>query len=410
MVEIPDQRTARRIIGQLRSGVPQPEPAVIRFLHIGREKWLQGIQRDIDDACEADASTVRFLKGYYGDGKSHFLLMTMWLALQKKVVVSYVSVERSQIKAFDFELIWKAVIENLGTPESHGESEGIGGLLNRWCEEMADIGPALAGIDRLTRLEPNFRQAIRGFVRAYFEGTGTDIYLRWFQGDNLRPPGIGTRIDQRNSHFMMRSLSYFLKHIGYGGIMVLMDELELILDQTPRVRNSAYESLRQLVDNPLNLPGYIFIGAATPEMFTNQRGFSEYTALQQRAGLAFGLQRHDEPINYRSVVVDLERTPLNTSELVLIAENIRAIFGSAYACDASLLLPDGELSELVQYIEKGMADLSKPRMVVTTTVDILDKKQDDPGYDVLNRIPNDVRLVAERIQLQEQQRHRQIGA
>ncbi len=108
MNELPDRKTAVRIISQLRAGVPKPEVSTVRFLHVGRDKWLEGIKWDINNACDADASSLRFVKGYYGDGKTHFLLMTMWLALQKRMVVSYVSVEdRSQLRSFDFELVWK---------------------------------------------------------------------------------------------------------------------------------------------------------------------------------------------------------------------------------------------------------------------------------------------------------------
>ncbi len=208
---------------------------------------------------------------------------------------------------------------------------------------------------------------------------------------------------------MLRSLALFLKQIGYSGIMVLMDELELIQDQTRRVRNTAYESLRQLVDNPFAVPGYIFIGAATPEMFVSPKGFQEYTALWQRSGLAFGLQREDEPINYRGVVVDLERTPLNSKELLEIARRVRAIYSIAESWNAAAAVPDEALATLVHFVERESVDVSKPRWLIATTMDVLMKKQQDEDYDVLHRIPEDARRTAEQIREAERRRHRQIG-
>lgn len=408
MTEVPDRRAAIQLARQLVAGVPKAIPSTVHYLHVGRERWLEGIRADLADAYEADASVVRFVKGYYGDGKSHFLFMTMWTALQQGFVASYVSAERTRLRAFDLELVWKAMVQNLATRESDGEPEGLSGLLDRWCATTKNVPAALAGIDSLAKLDANFRQAIRGYLRAHFEETDKAPYQQWLQGDPIRPTGVRSRIDRTNCHVMLRSLAVLLKHLGYHGLMILMDELELIHEQPKRVRDAAYESLRQLVDNPFAVPSYIFIGAATPEMFTSPRGFQEYVALWQRAGLAFGLQREDEPVNYRGVVVDLERTPLSSEELVEIARRVRAIYGVAESWDAASGMPDDVLERLVSHIEGESADLSKPRWVVATVLDQLMKTRQDPSYDVLHRIPQDVRNAAERIQEAERRRHRQI--
>lgn len=77
-----DKRIAIQLITSLKPGrAPEWSPAAIRFLHVGREDWLSGMRWYLKNCREADLSGLRVIKGHYGDGKSHFLYMTMAMAL-----------------------------------------------------------------------------------------------------------------------------------------------------------------------------------------------------------------------------------------------------------------------------------------------------------------------------------------
>jgi hypothetical protein len=217
-------------------------------------------------------------------------------------------------------------------------------------------------------------------------------------------------IDPRNVNVMLRSLATFLRHLGHRGLVVILDELELIREQSRRVRDSAYESLRLLTDNPYVVPSYVFLGAATREMFLpNMNGFDTYQPLYQRFGLAFLPHGPGEPCNWRGTVIDLERTPLTEADLRAIAVRLRVIDAIAGAWDAAAAVPDAALDRLVQFVSKTSGDTSKPRWLIATLVDVLQKKQQDAGYDVLGRIPEAARTAASAIRLQEQRRHRKLG-
>ena len=109
-------------------------------------------------------------------------------------------------------------METLATPESEGEPEGIEALLNRWCERSAqspeELQQAMVKLGQIPQLDPDFRQALWGYLRAWFEDGNRDSYLQWFKGDPIKPKGVRIRIDRTNARAMLRSLIQFLKHLG----------------------------------------------------------------------------------------------------------------------------------------------------------------------------------------------------
>ena len=84
---------------------------------------------------------------------------------------------------------------------------------------------------------------------------------------------------------MLRSLSAFLQYRGHGGILILIDELENVLHQTPAARRSAWTILRELIDNIDDRHGMTntaFYVAATRDVFDSDKGMTEYEALAER--------------------------------------------------------------------------------------------------------------------------------
>src|SRR5687767_3870593 len=66
-----DQAAAKRLINSLKKGSTPLDLAV--HLNVGNEKWYSAAEEFYADV-EADGdSIVRFINGYYGDGKTHFL-------------------------------------------------------------------------------------------------------------------------------------------------------------------------------------------------------------------------------------------------------------------------------------------------------------------------------------------------
>jgi hypothetical protein len=298
------------------------------------------------------------------------------------------------------------MMETLATPESEGEPEGIEALLNRWCERSAqspeELQQAMVKLGQIPQLDPDFRQALRGYLRAWFEDGDRDSYLQWFKGDPIKPKGVRIRIDRTNARTMLRSLIQFLKHLGYSGLVLFLDELELIREeQNRRVRDASYDVLRQFIDDADNLQNFLLLCSATPIMCDDdQKGFPSYDALWQRLGGLLGGVKGD----YRANMVNLDEAPLSDDELLELAKRLRTIYTRAWDVEEQIV-PDEFLRRLVQVMKQQAPEMPFPRLVVQTTVSLLEAKQQNPEKDLEDLLPGIIQDAMKRIRQQERDRY-----
>jgi hypothetical protein len=72
-------------------------------------------------------------------------------------------------------------------------------------------------------------------------------------------------------------------------------------------------------------------------------------------------------------------------------------------------VPDEFLRQLVQVLKQQATELSLPRLVVQTTVSLLEAKQQNPEQDLEDLLPNTLRNAMESIRQQERNRYRPWG-
>lgn len=377
------RKDAIRIIQHLRSGTPPPA-RLIRYIHVGRERWLQEMRWYLDNARDADLSAVRFVDGEYGSGKTHFLRMTAHDALERRFVVSEVTL-RPDVNLHQFNTIWREMMQSLATPESNGEPEGIASILNRWCSEVetypASLQKKLIDLDKATDLDPDFRVAIRGYLNAYATEANLDVYLQWLKGDTVHPPHVRATISRENARAMLRSFIHFLKIAGYSGLVIFLDELELLISQRPPVRNASYDTLRQFIDDADNLENFLLICSATPQMYQdNSRGFPSYPALAQRIGSMLT----NTSGNYRAIRVNLsgEEAVLTREDLINLAKRIVEIHAVAENWDPNQIISEELIQGLVDDCIARGVEVPLPRLVAQMTVNLLERLQQNPKEQV----------------------------
>lgn len=408
MMENLSRRDALQIIQNLREGTPPPV-RLIPHLHVGRQRWLEGMIWYLDAAKDADLSAVRFIVGQYGSGKTHFLRMTAHLALERKFVTCEVTLSH-EVRLDKFDTIWRAMMDSLATPESKGEPESIGEILNRWCQRAIEspeqLTKMLEELDRISKLDPDFRKAMRGYLQAYAQDGDRDIYLQWLKGDPIRPFGVKARIDRASARAMLRSLIHFLKYLGYSGLVLFLDELELIREQKRPVRDANYDVLRQFVDDADNLQNFLLLCSLTPPMLSDdQRGLPSYPALWQRIGGMLGEVEGD----YRAITINLDSSSaqLTDNDLYNMAKRLRKIHALAMAWDAEKIAPDDFLRHLVDAAKRQAIETSYPRLVAQATISILESKNQNPDQELSNLLPQGIKQAVETIREQERRRYRQ---
>lgn len=145
----------------------------------------------------------------------------------------------------------------------------------------------------------------------------------------LREAGIRQSLSRANAKEMLRCLSIFVRYRGFKGLLILLDEVENVLQGTPRERRQAYTVVRELIDNVDDRNGMTttcFLAAGTPDLFEGPAGFAEYEALAQRVLLPPGTTGR----NPRASLVDLSDYPLTSDDLVKIVRRIIAVFQIAF--------------------------------------------------------------------------------
>jgi hypothetical protein len=158
-----------------------------------------------------------------------------------------------------------------------------------------------------------------------------------------------------------------------------MDELETVIAHATSVRNAAYENVRLLIDNTEQTQYLHIFFSIIPDVLLSEKGFRSYDALWSRVRSIGEGKR----LNYRSVLIDLHRTPLETEELIELGLCLRRIHELSYRWEARNLIED-DLIEKVCAVQKRMGMLSEVRLFIKQVIRILDMAEQGgpPGEDL----------------------------
>jgi hypothetical protein len=401
---------ALRILQSLRQGSNCLED--VSSFSAGREILFKAAEDNFEELELSAGSCVRWLKGRYGQGKTHVFARLIEMAFIRNWITSYVQVSgRGEgTELHRFEQIYAAIVKNCLTKELIAEQQGAvdpGGvpgwewILDRWFgdlkrlavgRETGDIPSfkvrdvaeqTMTAIRRRWSIQGSFADALRQYVTARIDGDEdwVQLILAWFSAEDvhaqggdvrarLRQAGIRESIKRQNAKEMLRSLSTFIRYRGYGGILILLDEVENVLQQTPAARRTAYTVLRELIDNVDDRHGMTraaFYVSGTPDLFDGEKGLTEYEALAARVLLPPDLS-HPNPA---AAVVDLSLYPLTRQALAEISDKILIIHATAKSWS-----PDGEVRNRLQERLNGLLSQNpdlNPRTWVRSVVEVLDQ-------------------------------------
>ncbi len=394
---------ARAIIEELRKGSVPIE--YVPFFTVGRQNWLTLIEDDLDNYISAGGAKVRFINGDYGDGKTHFMSVIRHMALQKGFAVSFV-VLTPEIPMHKFETVYQEIVRQL-----RGSYDGVGirSLVDEWSdkkaaelsiesgqslqEKLSELGDELRA---LPGMDLNFANALTALLDSKIaplpEGQtekeraeSREALYQWLLGGKvskreLKPFQVFEPLNKSNSKRMLSSLIAFLGSFGHKGLILLMDELETVIAQSATVRNTAYENVRLLIDNTEQARCLHIFFSIIPDVIISEKGFKSYDALWSRVRSIGESKR----LNYRGVLIDLHKTPLDTRELIDLGLCLRRIHELSYRWEAEGSIPD-ELIEKICQNQKKMGLLSEVRLFVKQIIRCLDMaEQGEPPGDELD--------------------------
>jgi hypothetical protein len=299
---------------------------------------------------------------------------------------------------------------------------GIRAVLNDWLETLA---PQFATADETQRtatlqelaeslkaldgMDINFAQGLVSLVQSRYWPLDDDeteemreqareVLYQWFEGirlskRELRPFQIFESLNKNNSKRLLSSLIAFLLHLGYRGLILLLDELETVMGQSASVRNGAYENVRLLIDNAEQAHHLHVFFSIIPDVILAEKGFKSYDALWSRVRSVGESDR----LNYRSIVIDLHRTPLENAELVELGRRLRRIHELAYRWEAANIVTDDFIVEACE-TQQRMGLLAEVRLYIKQVIRYLDMAEQDgtlEGVDPVEQVVAAQRDIAE---------------
>ena len=318
--EKPDQDRDR-----LLSGKAPKDGGQLRKLTVALDSLTDfWAKQYLETYIPAGGSKIKFITGYPGSGKSHFSSCVRMEAEARDYLT--VSFSARDVWLHDFKYIYLEIIrqcdpEQLLTscamqivrsmgynPEEIPEKGRFVDLLAERGENDAvnkkAIRDNLRGMfTKNPLLDNTFAQAcslLTGGILGHpvLEYSHRQTLLAWLNGEEtlkaaqLRAAGLTpVKITKYNARHLLRSLCEVIRLAGKPGLVVNIDDLEVLLNRgsgdsmkyTKTRRDDTYESIRQLIDDIDSLKNILFLICFDRELMENESvGMKSYQALWLR--------------------------------------------------------------------------------------------------------------------------------
>ncbi len=307
----------------LKKGEPPIHPDVLKAITIGRELWLDFFNEyHLYNFIYQGGSKVKVVVGSEGSGKTHLLRCIEQDARDQGYATVFFSLRDYQFKLNDLPTLYKTIVSHIDQEE----------LIRGLCRKTASV----LGYDRIKydgseRLLPQmvedgmmqvtaekeirnttsqvFKDADFGSSFSAFAYTvvkermirgqnGTlSTALRWLSGEKLerherQSTYLFEKLQKSNARYWLNSLIRLLKLAGWNGLVVLIDDVDVITSRSPETAHYYYtpnaikdvcEIIRQLIDDTELLNSFVLIlSGRYPMLEDEKRGFKSYEALWMR--------------------------------------------------------------------------------------------------------------------------------
>lgn len=280
--------------------------------------------RYLKEYIKEGGSKIKFVTGKKGSGKSFFLSSLQRLA--KKNNYKVVNFSAKKVWLYDFKDIYLEILKQ--TDLENILSSCADRIITNLNEDPSLIPNNLKFLDYLSSkgaLNPLMRRAIYDELKTMFldnplldnnfaiacslltgnilgfpslEDANKELLLGWLNGDplvrptSLRALGLScNKISKLNARHMLRSLVRIICLAGYSGLLVCIDDLDILQNKsgleeihyTKMRRDDTFESIRQLIDDIDSLSNTMFVFGFEQELLHDERsGLKSYQALWMR--------------------------------------------------------------------------------------------------------------------------------
>lgn len=404
------KRIASAVINSLKGGVV---PRIgLPYITVGRETEIDALLHDVDIISDGGAS-FRFIVGKYGSGKS-FLLQTIRSHVMDRgfvVVDADLSPERRlQGTKGQGLATYKELIRNMST-KTRPDGGALTLILDRWISSVQSETAAETG---LATDSPDFEKAVErkifevisalnemvhGFdfaklltiyYRSYASGDDENKakVVKWFRGEYTTKTeakndlGVNIIIGDDDWYEYIKLFAAFLKRAGYGGLLVLIDELVNIYKIPNSItRQYNYEKILTMYNDTLQGKAQhlgIIMGGTPQCIEDTRRGVYSYEALRSR--LAEGRFGREGVKDMLAPVIHL--VPLTYEEMLVLTEKLADIHAELFGYTRVISEEDMVNFIKLEFGRIGSDSHITPREVIRDFIELLDIVYQNPQINV----------------------------
>ena len=393
----PRERDA--VIQSLRAGVVPR--AGQHHIQVGRKAEVEALLTDLDRVSDG-GSSLRFVIGEYGSGKTFFLNLVRAIGLQKRLVTVHADLNpdrRLHASGGQARGLYAELMRNMAT-RAKAEGGALPSVVERFVSQALgtarDQGTSDENVihERLAELCEltggyDFAEVIACYWRGHDGGDENLKHnaLRWLRGefatrtDARAALGVRTIIDDSTFYDHLKLMARFTRQAGFTGLLVSLDELvNLYKIANTQARTANYEQILRILNDTLQgaAGGLGFLLGGTPEFLTDtRRGLYSYAALQSRLEentyAAHGLVDLSGPV--------LRLSSLSAEDFYVLLTKLRHVYASGDP--AGYLLPDEALEAFMSHCSSRIGDayFRTPRTTITQFVNLLAVLEQNPHVD-----------------------------
>lgn len=303
------RRILTSLLSSLSAGVVPRAGAP--YIAIGRKEEIGAFLTDLENIGEG-GSSMRFLIGRYGSGKSFLMQLIRGYALERDFLTADADLtpeRRLYGSGGSGVATYRELIKNLASKASP-DGGALPRIIARWIgniqaevgendptgvkirdavmRDLQDVEFLVGGFD--------FARVITAYYRAYLEGDDEKMSacLCWLRGEFASKTearhalgfSVSIIIDDENWYDFIKLFGVLARRIGYRGFVVFIDECVNLYKIVHRVsRENNYEKILSMFNDALQgkAEGLLLVLGGTPQFLEDpRRGLFGYEALRSR--------------------------------------------------------------------------------------------------------------------------------